>query len=288
MQIHRMRLRVEAFRKGVSALRGAGINSAALDASILLGHVTGQSPGAAILTKDLALTAEELDRFENLIKRRCNRETVSRLVGTKEFFSLSFRTSPDVLDPRPETEVLVQGAKDFLRGLAGGPKILDVGTGSGVIAVTLALADPRVFVVATDICPKALKIAMANAGDHGVSGRTHFVRTDVVSGFSPAGQFDLLVSNPPYIAAEEFPFLPPEVRLGDPYRALVAGPEGTEFFKPLAEAAGSMLRPGGSIMVEVGAGQSPGVENLFRSCGIRKVSTLKDLAGIGRVVKGER
>jgi len=288
MQTERTRPRGEAFRKGVSALKGAGITSPALDASILLGYVTGQSPGAVLLERDRTLTAEEQDRFETLIKRRSNHETVSRLLGSREFFSLSFRTSPHVLDPRPETEHLVQGALMFVRRLAGRPKILDVGTGSGVLAVTLALLDPRVFVVATDICPKALEVARANACDHGVSERIRFVRTDVVSGFSPEARFDLLVSNPPYIAAGEFPFLPPEVRLGDPYPALVAGPEGTEFFGPLADAAASLLRPGGEILVEVGAGQSLTVEDLFRNRGIRGVTTLQDLAGIGRVVRGEK
>lgn len=278
----------EAFKKGVAALKGAGIGSPALDASILLGHVTGRGPGEVLLDRGRCLTAEEEARFEELIERRCGRETVSRLLGSKEFYSLVFRTGPDVLDPRPETELLVEKALEFLRKARAPRKVLEVGTGSGAVAVTIALLDPAASVVATDICPKALEVAGANARDHGVRGRVRLVRADMVSGFFPGAGFDLVVSNPPYIAEGQFPALPAEVRLGDPYRALVAGPEGTEFYGPLANGAAGLLRPGGMILVEVGAGQSGRVEGLFRERGFRDVGTFQDLAGMGRVVKGEK
>ena len=182
----------------------------------------------------------------------------------------------------------MEKALEFLRRADGRPRVLEVGTGSGAIAVTLALHDPRVLVVATDICPKALEVARTNARGHGVDGRIRFVRTDIAAGLLPLARFDLLVSNPPYIAAGDFDALPPEVRLGDPYPALVAGREGTEFFGPLADAAARLLRAGGGVMVEVGAGQGPLVESLFRERGIRDVSTLPDLSGTGRVVRGTR
>ena len=280
--------RAEAFRKGVSILKGAGIANPALDTSVLLGHITGEAPGTVLLERNKVLTNDESARFAALIERRCNREVVSRLVGTKEFFSRAFRTSQNVLDPRPETEILVDEALDCVRRLPGHPKVLDVGTGSGVIAVTLSIEDPRVSVVATDICFNALKLALANARDHGVSDRICFIKADLAQCFAETACFDLLVSNPPYVSRGEYPALPTEVRIGDPVSALVAGPEGTEFFEPLVRWAGILLRPGGALLVEVGAGQSLFVEEIFRNGGFKEVATLPDLAGIGRVVKGKR
>ncbi|MBN2720424.1 MAG: peptide chain release factor N(5)-glutamine methyltransferase [Proteobacteria bacterium] len=280
--------RARIFREGVRALKEAGIPSPALDASLLLGHITGEAPGGVLLERDKSLTLKERECFVSLIERRCNRETVSRLVGEKEFFSLSFATGPDVLDPRPETELLVEEALGFLRRLSGNPRVLDLGTGSGVIAVALAVLDPRITVVATDICPKALAFAGTNALRHGVRERVRFVRADLLSAFSARARFDLLVSNPPYVTEREFPSLPPEVRLGDPRRALVAGPEGIEFYGPLARAAVEFLNPGGEILVEVGAGQHPLVQDIFSGCGIREIAAIPDLSGIKRVVRGKR
>jgi len=280
--------RARIFRKGVLALKEAGIPSPTLDASLLLGHITGEAPEKVLLERKKALTLKERERFVSLIERRCNRETVSRLVGVKEFFSLDFSAGPEVLDPRPETEFLVEEALEFLLRFSGNPRVLDVGTGSGVIAVALAVLDPRITVVATDICPKALALAGINARRQGVRERIRFVRADLLSAFSAAARFDLLVSNPPYISEREFPCLPPEVRLGDPRRALVAGPEGIEFYGPLARAAVEFLHPGGGILVEVGAGQHPLVEDIFTGCGIREVATIPDLSGTGRVVRGKR
>lgn len=280
--------RARIFREGVLALKEAGIPSPTLDASLLLGHITGEAPERVLLERKKDLTVQEQESFASLIERRCNRETVSRLVGIKEFFSLDFGTGPDVLDPRPETELLVEEALGSLSRMGGNPKVLDVGTGSGVIAVALAILDPRITVVATDICPKALALARTNARRHGVTERVRFVRTDLLSAFSTVPRFDLLVSNPPYIAEGEFPSLPPEVRLGDPRRALVAGPEGIEFYGPLARAAVEFLYPGGEILVEVGAGQHPLVEDIFSACGIREIATIPDLSGTGRVVRGKR
>lgn len=280
--------RAEAFRKGVLILKGAGIPNPALDVSVLLGHTTGDAPDRVLLERNRVLTIGESARFAALIERRCERETVSRLVGTKEFFSRAFRTSPDVLDPRPETEILVERALDSLGRMTGCPRVLDVGTGSGIIAVTLSLVDPRISAVATDISSVALKLAHANTRDHGVSNRVRFVRTDLAGCFSETVRFDLLVSNPPYIPRGEYPALPDEVRLGDPMSALVPGPEGTEFFEPLAMAAGKLLRPGGVLLVETGAGQGAFVEKTFRKSGLTDVTTFPDLAGIGRVVRGQK
>jgi release factor glutamine methyltransferase len=166
--------RGEAFRRSVSLLGEAGIGNPALDASVLLGYVTGEEPATALMERSKVLTADEAALYETLIERRCRRETVSRLTGQKEFYSRVFHTTPDVLDPRPETEILVEKALHHLKDLTGKPKVLDIGTGSGVIAVTLAAENRNAVVTATDISPAALKTAAANSARHGVSDRVRF------------------------------------------------------------------------------------------------------------------
>lgn len=280
--------RGEAFRRGIAFLKRAGVSNPAMDASILLGHITGETSATVLLERNMALTTRETALFQNLIERRCRHEMLSRLIGEKEFFSRAFRTTSDVLDPRPETEILVEKAIDCLKKLSGQPWILDVGTGSGVIAVTLAAENPRVHVVATDISAEALKLALVNAQNHRVSGRIRFVRTDLALCIKDGRCFDQIVSNPPYISKTEYPKLPVEVIKGDPVESLVAGPEGTEFYPALAELAGRLLKPGGHLIVEVGLGQSSFVKDLFLEKGLDCVEIFPDLAGVPRVVKGIR
>ena len=278
--------RGEAFRRGITILKRAGILNPAMDASILLGHITGETSATVLMDRKMALTVRQTALFQNLIKRRCRHETLSRLIGKKEFYSRPFRTTSDVLDPRPETEILVDKAIEILNNLSGQPRILDVGTGSGVIAVTLAAENPGIHVTATDISAAALKLALKNAQDYSVSGRINFIKTDLAACFNDKKCFDLIFSNPPYISHEEYPNLPEEVIKGDPVASLVAGPEGTEFYPALAELARRLLKPGGHIIVEVGAGQGSFVINLFLEKGLVDVEVFPDLAGIPRVVKG--
>jgi release factor glutamine methyltransferase len=280
--------RGEAFRRGVSLLEEAGIANPALDASVLLGHVTGEDGATALLERNKTLTAGEAALFITLIERRCRRETTSRLTGQKEFYSRVFHTNCDVLDPRPETEILVEKALQYLKNFTGKPRVLDVGTGSGAIAVTLAAENHSVVVTATDICPAALKTAEANSARHGVRDRVRFVRTDLAAGLVDTARFELVVSNPPYVSQAEYRTLTPEVIGSDPAIALVAGPTGMEFYPVLAKTAKNLLKPGGHFLVEVGAGQSRHVKTLLKEAGLGEVKVFPDFSGIPRVVKGTK
>jgi release factor glutamine methyltransferase len=280
--------RGKVFSRGMNLLGKAGIANPALDASVLLGYVTGEDAATALIDRNKALTSNEAALYEMLIERRCRRETISQLTGQKEFYSRIFLTTPDVLDPRPETEILVEKALFFLEGFPCRPNILDIGTGSGVIAVTLAAENQKAIITATDISSAALKIAVANATRHYTSDRIRFIRTDLAAGLIHVPRFDLIVSNPPYVSQAEYRTLEPEVHNSDPAIALVAGPEGTEFYPALTDIAKKLLNPGGLILVEVGAGQSRHVKTLFKEAGFGKVKAFQDLSGISRVVMGAR
>lgn len=278
--------REQAFRAGVTALKGAGVESPALDAAILLGHATGESGPQALLSRKTPLSIQQVSSYEEFIQKRCQRETVSRIIGSREFYSRPFEVTSHVLDPRPETEILVGEAVKWLASTKGPVRIMDVGTGSGAIAVTVATELPEARVVATDISCEALKVAARNAETHSVGERIEFIQEDLTTDIVARPAFDLLLSNPPYIARGEFEELHEDVRAGDPVEALVAGPEGTEFYPLLAELATKVLRPGGRIMVEVGVGQAEKVFNIFREAGLVQIGTFRDLGGINRVVTG--
>lgn len=278
--------RREVFARGVAALREAGIDTPALDAAVLLGYVTSQPPEAVLMDRGASVTASEAALYSALVRKRCERTAVSRLVGVREFYSRTFRVTDDVLDPRPETEVLVEHALRCLKGLRKPPAVLDVGTGSGAIAVTVAAEIPSARVTATDISMAALAVARNNAARQGVEERIRFVQADLLEPFRFGGRFDVILSNPPYVSWAQFENLPQEVRGGDPGTALVSGPEGLEFYAPLAAASRNLLVPGGSLMVEVGDGQDAAVAAILKGAGFRDVRVVKDLAGRGRVVAG--
>ena len=276
------------FRRGVDALRNAGVQNPALDAAVLLGHVSGEPAASVLLERGVALAGREAERYRDLIRRRCARLPLSRILGRREFYSRDFAITGDVLDPRPETELLVEVALKALEGRPGISRVLDVGTGSGAIAVTVAAENPKVRVVATDISMAALRVARKNAVTHGTGNRTSFVRADLGGGLGGGVSFELILSNPPYISPSEYRDLPEEVRCSDPPLALLAGPEGTEFYGPLARLAARCLVPGGSLVVEVGAGQGDAVARILEGAGLVQVHVIPDLEGRGRVVKGDR
>jgi release factor glutamine methyltransferase len=278
--------REQAFRAGVTALKEAGVESPALDAAILLGHATGESGPQALLSRAAPLSTLQAASYEEFIQKRCQREAVSRIIGSREFYSRPFEVTSHVLDPRPETEILVGEAIKWLAGTKGPVRVMDVGTGSGAIAVTVAAELPGARVVATDISREALGVAARNAVAHSVDERIEFIIEDLTSATVSRPAFDMIISNPPYITQEEFEWLQVEVRVGDPVEALVAGPEGVEFYPLLAALAVKALRPGGRIMVEVGSGQAEKVSLIFREAGLFQVGTFRDLVGIDRVVTG--
>ncbi len=278
--------RQDAFRWGARAMTQAGVPEPARDATVLMGHVTGEEPCMVLLDRDLFLGTDEALRFKGLVGRRCFREPLSQLLGSREFRSLEFKISRDVLTPRPETETLLDLAEEYLKELKTNALVADVGTGPGTIAVSLAVFVPSCRVVGVDISHEALRVAAFNARRHGVEKRVRFARMDLTSGLKQDARFDLVVSNPPYIRDDEYGSLPPEVRNGDPRCALVAGPEGTEFYEPVAIGAGNLLKPGGMLMVEVGKGMEDRVSRIVKRCGYSAIEVTPDLAGINRVVTG--
>lgn len=276
------------FQKGVGALKNAGIQNPALDAAVLLGYVTGVPAATVLMDRDSEVTPCERRTYASLIRKRCERVAVSRLVGEREFYSRNFHVNEDVLDPRSETEVLVEEAILNLEKLEGNSAVLDIGTGSGAIAVTIAAQLPRVRVTATDVSMAALVVARRNAERHHVQDRVDFIQADLLHGIRGGGCFQLIVSNPPYIPRALFDDLPDEVRNGDPMVSLVSGENGTEYYRPLAEGAMEQLSADGNLIVEVGVGQCDHVAGIFKQAGLKDVAIIHDLAGTGRVVRGRK
>jgi len=232
----------------------------------------------------------QAERFQGLVSRRLRAEPVAYMTGTQEFWSLDFRVTPDVLIPRPETEHLVEAVLDFLASRPGPSRILEIGTGSGAVAVSLAKEDPRAEIWATDVSAPALDVARDNAARHGVEGKIRWLRGDLfapVQGFS--GWFDVLVSNPPYVPSGEMGGLPRDVRDWEPALALDGGADGMDFYRRLARDGVRHLRQGGLLAVEAGAEQSRGVSRLFQARdGLHRLRVRRDYAGLPRVVTAER
>jgi len=274
-------------------LKARGSESPRLDAEVLLAWVRG-CPRIALYTAfDVPVGDDERARFRALVKRRGDGEPVAYLVGSREFFSLPFAVSPAVLVPRPETEGLVIRALDLCQaavqaGVAR-PRILDVGTGSGAIVITLAKRLPQAECVATDISAQALAVARDNAQRHAVAERVDFVECDLLADPRAAGPWHLIVSNPPYVREDEFESLPRDVRLHEPRTALVAGPTGVEVIGRLVVAAAEQLVAGGWLLVEVGPATAAAAEELVAAqAGLVPAATIKDNAGLPRIVQARR
>ena len=265
-----------------------GSESPRLDAEVLLAHVRGCQRILLYTAFDAPVGDAERARFRELVKRRGAGEPVAYLVGSREFFSLPFAVSPAVLVPRPETEGLVVRVLDLCKPLDA-PRIIDVGTGSGAIAVTLAKHLPRARLVASDVSPAALAVARENARRHGVADRIEFLEGDLLADPRAAGPWDVVVSNPPYVRDDEFEALPRDVRLHEPRGALVAGPTGVELIARLAGEAAGRLASGGWLVVEIGPGVVAAAEAALAAVrGLEPAPTLKDLAGLPRVAQARR
>ena len=266
-------------------LRKKGVESARLEAQILLAHALGCKKIDLYVRHDEEPPEDRRTAFRETIKKRADGMPVAYLVGYREFFQLEFAVSPAVLIPRPETETLVMEALRRLKPMPA-PRVLDVGTGSGAIAVTVARQHKTAQVTAVDVSPAALALARANAEKHGVTDRVTFLEGDL---FGPvAGQtFDLVVSNPPYIAHPEFPALDIGVRDFEPRTALDGGTDGLAFYRRIAADVPTRLVPGGSVLVEIGFTQEAAVRDLF-AARLDVGPTYKDLAGRPRVVSATR
>ncbi|MBO2519266.1 peptide chain release factor N(5)-glutamine methyltransferase [Limnochorda sp.] len=278
---------LELLRLATGYLREKGVAQPRLDAEVLLGHALQMERIMLYVHHDRPLEPHEVDVYRTLIARRGRREPVAYLMGEKEFFGRSFQVDPRVLIPRPETEHLVEVALAFAIG-EGPVRGWDVGTGSGILAVTLAAELPDSHWLATDLSADALAVARANAERHGVADRIRFLEGDLWAGTKPDGSWDLIVSNPPYLTDHEMAHLAPEIRY-EPRQALAGGPDGLQVIRRLVQQAWAFLRPGGLLAFEIGAGQAEACRQLLAEAGqYEGIRVLPDHAGHPRVVCGLR
>lgn len=266
-----------------------GADSARLDAEVLLAHARGCRRIDLYTVYDETPPADVRDKFKALVKRRGEGEPVAYLVGSREFYSLPFEVTPDVLIPRPETELLVVTLTDRIKARADKPerwKIADVGTGSGVLAICAAKYVANADVLATDVSPAALEVAKRNAERHEVSDRVFFVQADLFPANKPDMRLDYIVSNPPYVTSSEMAELEPDVKDFEPHQALDGGPEGTSVIERLLPAAAQRLKPGGSLLIEFSPMIAQRVESLIDSTpGLELRPTIRDLEGRARVAE---
>jgi release factor glutamine methyltransferase len=265
----------------------AEIENAGQESRWLVGHALGLEPHHLVSQAEQPVSSEKKAQTESLVSRRAAHEPLQYILGTQEFCGLEFHVSPAVLIPRPETEVLLQEALRAV-DLNKDSVLVDVGTGSGCVAVTLATILSRARILAVDRSPEALAEAKANAERLTVADRIEFIEGDLLSPLRNrglTGQVDVIVSNPPYIAESEWAGLQPEIRGFEPRSALVSGPKGTEFHERLLRESKEYLVPGGSLVMEIGQGQRPAVQQIAEELGgYTPVEIAKDGAGIERIV----
>ena len=307
----------ELYLKGRDLLKKSGLENPELEAALLLSKVLRINTTYIYAHPKNWVQSDKINEFELLLERRIKREPIAYILGEKEFYSRSFIVTPDVLIPRPETEILVEEALKIINNIPY-PTVLDVGTGSGCIAVTIACEAGNAQNFATDISFEALMVARANSERHKVSKRISYVCADFLSCFNE-NSFDIILSNPPYIPEGEFYSLESNVRDFEPKISLIgggsilrqgsgqalrlhpstvrselvedsrptSGEEGLNCIRKIVHEAGKVLKNGGWCIIEVGANQSEKVSEIFKGVGFKEVSAVKDLAGIERVVKGK-
>jgi release factor glutamine methyltransferase len=261
-----------------------GIASPRLDAELLVGFALGLPRVKLYLDLDRPLGPDELAQVRSLVVRRRKREPVAYILGDREFYRRSFEVSPVVLIPRPDTETLIERALELVA--ADSPaRVLDLCTGSGAIAITLAAERPAASVIGTDLSASALEVARRNAERHGVTARCEFLEGDLFAPLPAAARFELIVANPPYIPEPELATLQPEIRDFEPRLALASGGDGLTHLGRLCESTRGYLEPGGSLLFEVGLGQAAQVQRWLEERGFDQVRAHKDLGGIERVVE---
>jgi release factor glutamine methyltransferase len=269
-------------------LEAGGCASPRLDEEVLLAHCLGKDRLYLFTNADRRLPETDVQRFLQLASRRRQGEPVAYIIGRKEFWSGVFEVNRRVLIPRPETEILVEEClKVHAAANSGHARILELGTGSGAIGVTLAAELKDVFVAATDISPEAVAVARRNARRCGVENRMAFLAGNL---FAPlSGKFDMIVSNPPYISEREYEDLPADVKLYEPSLALKAGPDGMDFHREIILQSDGHLKAGGWLMLEIGSGQKEETEALFRQAGLfDEIRFRRDYAGWYRVAAARK
>jgi release factor glutamine methyltransferase len=273
----------QAWRAARDKFRAADIDTPELDARILAEAAFGLDRMALTLRESAAAPADGIEQLGAFATRRLAGEPVARILGHKEFYGLDFRLNAATLVPRPETELLVELAIAALTPLEA-PMLLDLGTGSGCVAIAILAHVPGARAVATDLAEEALAVARENAGRHGVLDRIEFRRGSWCTPLAPEESFDLAVSNPPYVESDIIAQLQPEVSEHDPHLALDGGEDGLTAYRDIAAGIGSGLKPDGTLMVEIGSEQGLEVGALLSNAGFAGIDIRKDLGGLDRVV----
>jgi release factor glutamine methyltransferase len=267
--------------------RARGLPNPRLDAEVLLAFALGETRIKLVIDRDRPLAAEDLARFRELVKRRRAHEPVAYLVGVREFYGRAFRVDARVLVPRPDTEALVDAALQRTAHVSMSLRALDLCTGSGCVAVTIARERPTSRVHATDTSEGALTVARENALRIGAYNAS-FARADLFEGLDPLRlRVDLVVANPPYIATAEIADLAPDIRDHEPRAAIDGGMDGLDLIRRIVDGAPAFLVAGGALALEVAAGQAPEVARLMSARGFQNVAATRDYAGIERVVAGK-
>jgi len=279
---------IEAINNAANLLSTTGITNARFDAEVLLAHFIRKDRVWLITHKDDALNDEDCRDFDDAIQRRTRREPLQYIIGNQEFWGLEFKVTPDVLIPRPETEFIIEAALAIVQKRNRPVRIIDLCTGSGCIAVSLAKELTSAHVIATDASEKTLAVARENARNHGVADRIRYLEGDL---FEPLeeldirGQIDTIVTNPPYVREGDRTALQPEVRDYEPALALFAGPEGTEIAAKIIKFASEYLKKNGALIMEMGLGQAEALTRMVEATNAYAgPQILKDLAGIDRVI----
>jgi release factor glutamine methyltransferase len=280
----------EALHRTEQRLKSAGVPDPGKEALFMVAELMVLKPAEVYLKRETPVDPDRLRTLNEWVTRRLGREPLQYITGSCEFRGLGIKVSPDVLIPRPETELLV--SEGITTVDSASPLILDLCTGSGCIAVAMAKEVPEARVFATDIGDGALRLAGENAAMHNVAGRIEFLEGDLfgaLRGLGLEGSFDLIISNPPYVSGDEMNGLQPEIRLFEPYAALYGGEDGFHFIRRIVEGAPEFLRPGGALILEIGYGQSAGVGRMLKeSENFEAVEIKKDLSGIDRILKARK
>jgi release factor glutamine methyltransferase len=274
-----------ARRRLTEALRGESFDTPDLDARVLVGHALALDHAGLIRDADRALRSDEIEAIAAVAARRLKREPVARIVGMKEFWSLPLSVNAATLVPRPETETVVEAALATVgsgSARTGPLRLLDIGTGSGAVLLALLAELPNAVGIGTDMNVAALEMARVNASRLGLARRARFVACDYAAALR--GPFDLVVSNPPYVATAAIAALAPGVRDYEPHVALDGGPDGLDAYRAIAAQVPRVLAPGGRLVVEIGAGQAPAVEALLHKRGFTIAGRTLDLGGILRAL----
>ncbi|MBL8674833.1 MAG: peptide chain release factor N(5)-glutamine methyltransferase [Rhodospirillales bacterium] len=276
----------ELVRSVARRLEEAGVGDGRLEARLLLGDAAGWTTERIVADSETPLDPGIVARVERLAQRRVEREPMSHILGRREFWSLTFKVSPDVLTPRPDSEALVEAVLKALPDRGARLSVLDLGVGSGCLLLSLLHELPNATGVGIDRSERALAVARDNAAALGLADRATMTPGDWGEGI--ADVFDVVVSNPPYIRSDDIELLDPEVCDHEPWLALDGGPDGLDCYRRLAGQLGYLVRPGGWVALEVGKDQWEAVTRLVRHAGFRVEAPIRDLGGVDRVVLGRR